>query len=81
MYRALDRWQELWDTTVARSDPDKLLRSGFARHSGELCWLARKIVRAFVLGKEGSLRSGYLKKVGHASLDELHAFMKECREL
>ncbi|KAL2021720.1 hypothetical protein VTK56DRAFT_6663 [Thermocarpiscus australiensis] len=77
--RALDRWQELWRATAGTLDAEHLRRSGFVRHSGELHWLARKLVEHSLSGKDKT--SAYLQGVDHETLNELHEFLRELRDL
>lgn len=73
--RAIDRWEELWQAAAGRMDPDRLRMSGFVRHSGEMCWLARKLVEFCLSGRDRT--SPYFQRTGHDSPDELHGLLRE----
>lgn len=75
--RATTRWQELWDVAVGRIDSVQLARSGIVRHSGELCWLARKVVEISIAPGE---RPAYLEGMAYDSLVELHSFLRKYRD-
>ena len=75
--RATDRWEELWRATAGRLGDEKLRMIGFARHSGEFCWLARKLVEYSLAGKDKT--SPYFQGVGHESLKELHELVRELK--
>lgn len=74
LFRAVDRWQTLWDAIVVKHDAASLQRSGMARHAVEINDLIRKVVEAAVSGDE---RPAFLEKVCHDSLHALYAFILE----
>ncbi|GAB1320959.1 Zn(2)-C6 fungal-type domain-containing protein [Madurella fahalii] len=76
--RAIDRWEELWGTVAGRVDPEQLRMSGYARHSGEMCWVARRLVEFSLSGRDRT--SAYFQRIGHDSPDELHALLRELRD-
>lgn len=75
LLRGLDRWEELWRAVVRQLDAEKLRRSGLVRHSGEMCWLARKLVECSTSGRDREL--AYFRTVGHESLGPLHTMLRE----
>lgn len=72
--RAVARWQRLWDRAARGLTAEELSRRGLVRHSGELCWLAKKMLAALVSGAAED--SGYFQGVAHDSLEELHGFLR-----
>ncbi|KAL8383706.1 hypothetical protein RB595_010758 [Gaeumannomyces hyphopodioides] len=72
--RAVSRWEALWDRAARGFTPEELSRRGLVRHSGELCWLAKKMLAVLVSGAAED--SGYFQGVAHDSLEELHAFLR-----
>lgn len=76
LLRATSRWFEIWEATIKRLGPDKVLVGGLSRHSASLAWLAQGCIQI-------SLRPGpqcdYLRKIGQASLEELHELVQTCR--
>jgi hypothetical protein len=78
---AISRWGEIWKTVATSLGPDRLRKSGLARHSPELCWLAKKIVEGVASGDERLLKAKYLEEVAHDSLDELHELIQLFRDI
>ncbi|KAL1840381.1 hypothetical protein VTJ49DRAFT_507 [Mycothermus thermophilus] len=76
--RATERWQELWETTVADVDSEVLRMSGFARHCGEFRWLAIALLDWTAAGRDKALP--YFQSMGHETPRELHALLKELRD-
>ncbi|KLU90765.1 hypothetical protein MAPG_10616 [Magnaporthiopsis poae ATCC 64411] len=74
--RAISRWQALWDRAARGLTPEELSRRGLVRHSGELCWLAKKMLAVLVSGAADAEDSGYFQGVAHDSLEELHGFLR-----
>ncbi|KAL8364812.1 hypothetical protein RB595_003879 [Gaeumannomyces hyphopodioides] len=72
--RAVSRWEVLWDRAARGFTPEKLSRRRLVRHSGELYWLAKKMLAVLVSGAAED--SGYFQGVPRDSLEELHAFLR-----
>ena len=77
--RAIGRWEELWREAAGQLGAEDMLRSGFLRHSGEMCWVARKLVAFSLSGKYRT--SAYFQAVGHESLEPLHDLLRELRDV
>lgn len=77
LLRAMDRWEELWRAVAAKLGDEKVRTSGYARHSGELCWLARKTIAYSLAGKDRT--APYFQVIGHESLKALHELLRELR--
>ncbi|KAL2131977.1 hypothetical protein VTI74DRAFT_4378 [Chaetomium olivicolor] len=75
--RATDRWQELWQTITAQLNDKQLLMSGFVRHSGEFCWMAKALLQQAQTGKDK--KSAYFQKIGHGSLKPLHELLRNLK--
>ncbi|KAK5994657.1 Transcription factor [Cladobotryum mycophilum] len=71
---ALSRWEELWDMATASIHMERLSKMGIARHSGEICWFARRIVEVSVSGQG---LPAFLRRIGHDSMAEVHEFIVE----
>lgn len=75
--RATDRWQELWRATVSHLDDETLRMSGFVRHCGEFCWLAKALLEHALAGKDKT--TPYFQRIGHETRKELHDLLRELR--
>jgi hypothetical protein len=76
LLRATSRWFELWEATIKRLGPDKVLVGGLSRHSASLAWLAQGCIQISLLPGP---QCAYLQKIGQASLEELHELVQACR--
>lgn len=74
--RALSRWQHLWNAAVAKASKEEVESSPLAKHSPQMCWLARRIVEVSAAGREDA---AYFRTLSHESSAELHALVKELR--
>lgn len=72
--RALSRWQDFWNSAVKKASKEEVDSSPLAKHSPQMCWLARRIVEVSAAGREDA---AYFKTPSHESSAELHALMKE----
>ncbi|KAK4141390.1 zinc finger protein zas1 [Dichotomopilus funicola] len=85
--RATLRWQVLWETTLGPLTADEVRASGFVRHGGEYCWLARGLLsraERYVRGSEkgkvrGMVGEGYFERLGHETPRELHEMLRGLR--
>ncbi|KAH6612308.1 hypothetical protein B0J18DRAFT_441822 [Chaetomium sp. MPI-SDFR-AT-0129] len=84
--RATLRWQVIWETTLAALTPEEIRASGFVRHGGEYCWLARgllsraeRYVRGKEKGKLGKMEERYFERLGHETPGELHEMLRGLR--
>lgn len=74
--RALSRWQGLWNAAIATGNKEELESSPLAKHSPQMCWLAKRIVEVSAAGKEDAV---YFRTLSHESSAELHALIRELR--
>jgi hypothetical protein len=79
LQRATDRWDELWRAVVGQLDEEEVRRSGFVRHCGEFCWLAKAMLEYARAGKDKTCP--YYQKMGHDTPKELHDLLRELREM
>lgn len=70
--KALSRWHQIWRITISNTPDDILKTSGIERYSEEQYLAARGMLKAMVL-QDGA--HPYLRRVGHDSLVEFHAFL------
>ncbi|KAM0325501.1 hypothetical protein ACHAQA_007488 [Verticillium albo-atrum] len=71
--RAIRRWFEVWDATVARLGPELVRNSGLPRYSASLAWLAQGTVE---ISLAPGPQCGYLQNIGQASVEELHSMVQ-----
>ena len=79
LQRATDRWEELWQGAVSQQGEEELRMSGFVRHCGEFCWLAKAMLQHSRDGKDRTVP--FYQRIGHDSPKELHGFVRALRGL
>ncbi|KAF2008799.1 hypothetical protein BU24DRAFT_91721 [Aaosphaeria arxii CBS 175.79] len=73
LYRALDRWKDLWDDMNSNEEIDHSQFVGFTKHCLELWWLGRKLVDKM---SKGDVGEEYMKATPKDSFTALHEFIR-----
>ncbi|KAL2202381.1 hypothetical protein CC79DRAFT_1361493 [Sarocladium strictum] len=77
MEKALSRWHEIWEIALSNTPGDILTTSGIEQYSEEQYWAARRMLEAMI-SRDGA--HPYLRRVGHDSLVEFHAFLVQSQK-
>ncbi|KAL3428263.1 hypothetical protein PVAG01_01772 [Phlyctema vagabunda] len=76
--RAVARWEGLWNRVIERDRVDGRCMRGFARHSAELCWFVRTLIK---VGKRGDPSSRFIQTVPTDSTKDLYEFLNKYKNM
>lgn len=76
MVKALSRWQRMWKIAISKTGAGTVNTSGIERYSEEHCWTALRMLEAMASPED---IHPYLRRVGHNSLAEFHAFLVQAQ--
>jgi hypothetical protein len=78
LLRGLDRWQELWDDALGRTDIEERKSLGLVKYSTELAFLFRRMVE--LSSAREDMQPKYLQRSVTYDTVALYQFIRQCIE-